>query len=154
MKRLFVVLFVFLSLLGASCDTVPSVQTGDPYENPYFSGSADVGKTLPDNYVTQAWNPYFILGRVVKIALSFLGVGALSLLVYSGYTWMTAAGNDDKITEAKKTMSHAAVGLILIMMSYSLTWYVVARLQRATNTYGTMPIGTFGDRPAPWEDKK
>jgi hypothetical protein len=109
----------------------------------------EVGGTLPDQYTSQSQNPYLLVGRIIRIALSFLGVGAVSFMVYAGFMWMTAAGNDDKVTQAKKTMINAVIGLILITMSYSLTWYLVSSVQRSTNTYGA---GTgSGGWELPWE---
>ena len=61
-----------------------------------------------------------IFGRVIS---AFLGmVGALSLLVfvYAGVTYLTAAGEEKRVTKAKDTMKYALIGLFLIMSAYVL----------------------------------
>ncbi len=135
----------FVPFSAQAADFFPSEPTPTPSSintNPYqqtdnkYLPSLDQ-LAVPVSYATQSRDPFVLIGRIIRIALSFLGIGAVSLMVYAGFTWMTAAGNEEKVSEAKKTMRNAAIGLILILMSYSLTWFVVSRLQRATNTYGT-----------------
>jgi hypothetical protein len=44
---------------------------------------------------------------------------------------MTAAGNEEQITKAKKTMTAAAIGLIIILAAWGIAIYVAAALRRA-----------------------
>lgn len=132
-------LAIFVPVVSVNASVADTLINGgsqqQPFQtNPYNQGLSEL--EVPNSYATQSRDPYTLIGRIIRIALSFLGVGATALMVYAGVMWMTAAGNDEKVSEAKKTLRNALIGLILIMMSYSLTWYVVSRLQRATNTYG------------------
>jgi cytochrome bd-type quinol oxidase subunit 2 len=75
-----------------------------------------------------------ILGTVVQTALSFIGIIFLSLMVYAGYLWMTARGEQDQIERAKKMITAAIIGLIITVGAYSITAFVVPRLlNRATS---------------------
>ena len=47
--------------------------------------------------------------RIVRVALSVLGVVFLVLTVYAGFTWMTAAGNDDRVARAKKIITSSVI---------------------------------------------
>lgn len=143
--RIFIFITAFFSLLALTAGSVSAsaldifVEGGkqkQELETNFYNKSLSE-LDLPNQYTSQSKDPYELIGRIIRIALSFLGIGAVSLMVYAGFTWMTAAGNEEKVSEAKKTMRNAAIGLILILMSYSLTWFVVSRLQRATNTYGS-----------------
>ncbi len=64
--------------------------------------------------------------RILKYLLS--GLGALTLLtaIYGGATWMLAAGNEEKITKARKTLGYAVLGLIIVLGSYSIISFVYA----------------------------
>jgi hypothetical protein len=53
-------------------------------------------------------------------------------MIYGGYNWMTAAGDEAKIDKAKATLKAAIIGLALILMSYALTKFVFDQLLSAT----------------------
>ena len=77
-------------------------------------------------------NPAEIVGSIIGIVLSVLGVIAVILILYSGFIWMTAAGNTEKIDKAKKILGNAIVGLIIILMAYSITYFVTTKLLEAS----------------------
>ena len=48
--------------------------------------------------------------KIVRIILGFVGVIAISIIIYAGYIWMTSAGNSERIEKAKKILIGAPVG--------------------------------------------
>lgn len=81
-------------------------------------------------------NPIETVNQVIRVLLSFMGIGTIALMLYAGFLWMTAAGNDEAVTKAKKTLQNAVIGLVLIMSAYSLTIFVARRVQRESGSYG------------------
>lgn len=79
--------------------------------------------------------PAEIIAQVISYALSFLGVLFLSLLIYAGFLWMTAAGDQEKITKAKDILQSSVIGLIIIISSYTITYFVLQNLTKAAGTY-------------------
>jgi len=81
------------------------------------------------------------VGRFVSILLSVLGVLFTVLIVYAGFLWMTASGDETKVEKAKKIISSSIIGLIIILMAYSITNFVVPRLMQdsITTTAPTPP---------------
>jgi hypothetical protein len=69
-----------------------------------------------------------IIGGIIKIVLSFLGIVFFVLILYSGILWMTSGGNQTKIETAKQTISSATIGWIIVMSSYSLSVYIMSKL--------------------------
>lgn len=61
-----------------------------------------------------------IIGRVVGVILGILGSLSLVMFVFGGITWMTAAGNEEKIKKAKNTIVYSVFGLIVAFSSYAL----------------------------------
>lgn len=65
---------------------------------------------------------------LIKMVLSFTGFLFLVLVVYGGYLWMTAGGNEETLTKARQIIGKAIVGFVVIMAAYSLTvfvgWYI------------------------------
>jgi len=60
------------------------------------------------------------IGVVIKVALSLIGVVFIILMVYGGYNWMTAAGEEEKVRKAKDTIWRAVIGLIITIGSYAI----------------------------------
>ncbi len=66
-----------------------------------------------------------IVGEIIAVALTLLGIIFLALMVYAGVLWMIAAGNEDKVTRSKDTMRRAAIGLIIVVGSYAISQFVI-----------------------------
>ena len=81
-------------------------------------------------------NPIDIAATIVNLVLGFLGVLLVILIVYAGFMWMTAAGNEDKISEAKKLMGAGVVGLVIILAAYAIAAFVINQLVEATGYNG------------------
>ncbi len=64
------------------------------------------------------------IGNIVGIALSFIGVLFLGLMIYGGFYWMLARGNQQEVTKAKDLIEAAVIGLIIVMAAYAITAYI------------------------------
>lgn len=67
-----------------------------------------------------------IIGRIVLTFLSLLGVIFISYTVYGGYLWMTAAGNEEKITKAKSILRQGIIGLVIILSAAAIYALVIS----------------------------
>lgn len=67
------------------------------------------------------------LGLIVFTLLTFIGVIFTALILYGGLRWMTARGNEEEVTQAKKIIRNSIIGLIITVASYSI-WAVLARV--------------------------
>jgi hypothetical protein len=65
-----------------------------------------------------------IIGAIIGTFLSFLGIIFLSLIMYGGFIWMTAGGNETKVIKAKQVLQQAIIGVIIVMAAYSITAFV------------------------------
>lgn len=74
----------------------------------------------------------YTVARIINVALGLLGIVAVVLIVYAGFTWMTAGGNEEKIKSAQKTLMAAVIGLVIILSAYAITDFVVKELYTAT----------------------
>lgn len=68
-----------------------------------------------------------IVVEFIQIILGLLGIIFVSLILMGGYRWMTAAGNQDKVEAAQQTLTKAIIGLLIILASYSITWFITRR---------------------------
>jgi len=73
-------------------------------------------------------DPRTIAGRIINIALGTLGVIAVGIIIYAGYLWMTASGDEDKISDAKKILKNGLIGLVIILSSWAIATFILTRL--------------------------
>jgi len=79
-----------------------------------------------------------IVATVIKAFLGLLGVIFVVLVVYAGYNWMTAGGDEGKVTKSKQTLSRAVIGLIIVVAAYSITYFVFSNLDTVIDSGGGM----------------
>ncbi len=91
------------------------------------AGTAAYGAGKPADIST-------VIGTIIKAVLGFLGTVALILVIYGGFLWMTAGGNEEKVTKARKLLLNAVVGLIIIVSAYSITTFVIGAISGAAGT--------------------
>jgi hypothetical protein len=77
------------------------------------SGLAKYGSSVP-----------VLAGSIIGTALSMISVIFFILMVYGGFLWMTAHGDEGTVTKAKETIIGAIIGIIIILASYAITNYV------------------------------
>jgi hypothetical protein len=59
-----------------------------------------------------------IFGFAINWLLIFAGVIALIIVILSGIKYITAGGDQKKLDTAKRTLTYALLGLILIFISF------------------------------------
>lgn len=79
------------------------------------------------------------VGLVVKGALSMVGAIFLILMVYAGYLWMTARGEEEQVKKSQKIIFSSIIGLVIVVASYSITNFVVLTILSKTTTGSTLP---------------
>ena len=84
-------------------------------------------------------DPRDVVANVIKVVLGFLGTIAVVLIIVAGFQWMTAAGSEDKIAKAKKIMTAAVIGLVIVLMAYALSTFVINAIISATNPSTALP---------------
>lgn len=65
------------------------------------------------------------LGSVVFGLLSFTGVVFTALILYGGYRWMLARGNEQEVERGKAIIRSAIIGLVITLASYSI-WLTIS----------------------------
>jgi len=64
------------------------------------------------------------VGQIVGSVLALIGVLFFVLMIYGGITWMTAGGNETTVTNAKKTITAAVIGLVIVISAYAITLFL------------------------------
>ncbi len=117
-----VLIISFLILYTAFAD-LRLVGTASAYS---FSESSGLNRTAQEaGFKTETTNNQNVfltkIGKVISLLLGILGVAFMGLLIYGGFTWMSARGNESEAEKAKKIMTNAVIGLIIILSAYAIT---------------------------------
>jgi hypothetical protein len=100
---------------------------------PYFVFAESPLERL-ENVATGENGPYQVadettlatnVGLIVNAAFGLLGALFIILIILAGFNWMTAEGNDEKISKSKDKLKSAIIGLVIILASYSI-WKLIA----------------------------
>lgn len=70
--------------------------------------------------------------NVVQWVLGFLGLVAVIMILIGGFQWMTAGGNEEKVASAKKIISAAVIGLIVVLLAWAIVIFVVSQTSDLT----------------------
>jgi len=71
------------------------------------------------------------IGIIVQALLQIIGVIFFILILYGGFKWMSASGEQKKIEEAQKVITHSIIGLIIVVLAYAISVFIVSSLQKA-----------------------
>ena len=69
-----------------------------------------------------------VVVNIIQFLLGFLAIIAIIIVLYAGFQWMTAAGNEEKITSARGTLTAGLIGLVIILAAYAITSFVINQL--------------------------
>ncbi len=69
--------------------------------------------------------------ELIKILLSFAGVIAVVMLVLGGYWYMAAGGNEEMSEKGRKTILNFVLGLVVIILAYTLVSIISSTLTGA-----------------------
>ena len=67
-----------------------------------------------------------LIGTIIKTILGLTGVIFMIMIVAAGDLWMTASGNEEKITKARTMIFNAAVGIIIVFGAYIATDFITS----------------------------
>ena len=66
-----------------------------------------------------------IAKNIISVLLWIVGMASIIVIVYSGITFITSAGNPSQITRAKTMLLYAVVGLVVSILAYAIVNFIV-----------------------------
>ena len=95
--------------IGAEVDPVTYDKTVNPED------------TLADNVAT-----------IINNALAILGTACVIVIIIGGVNYMTSSGDAGKVKKAKDTILYGAIGLIICVLAFAITNFVVMGILKNT----------------------
>lgn len=72
------------------------------------------------------------IASIINVFMGLLGIIAVVIILYGGFMWMTAAGNEERVDKARKMIVSGVIGLAIILSAYAIARFVVGSLVNAT----------------------
>jgi len=104
----------------------------------YAQDTIPIKNPLGDNN----FDPRLVIGYVIGAVLGIVGSIALVMFIAGGLTWMTAAGNPDKVKKGKDIIVWSVIGLAVIFLAYALVQFALSAFIGST-------LGESGGSGAP-----
>ena len=70
------------------------------------------------------------LMTIINYLLTFLGALFLLGVIYAGFLWMTAKGNEEQVTKSKEMIKQFIIGLIIILSARIITEFILINIGR------------------------
>jgi hypothetical protein len=87
------------------------------------------GLNFANNIGLQNANPKNVIVNVIQVLLSFLAIIAVIIVLIGGFLWMTAGGNDEKVTQGRKYIVNGAIGLLIVLAAFAITNFLINTIQ-------------------------
>lgn len=91
--------------------------------NPFGNGGGIAGNGTISGLAT----------TIINILLGLAGIVAVFMIIIGGYQWMTARGNETQVTNGRKTLINALIGLVIVVLSFAVVQVVVSFLTKGTS---------------------
>jgi hypothetical protein len=76
------------------------------------------------SYMDTTNSPFVLIGNVLQSVLTLMGAVAVIMIIYAGVTISASRGNEEAVKKGKKMITYAIMGLIIIIVSWSIVSWV------------------------------
>ncbi len=90
------------------------------------SGCSNSTANLPD-----------VIRKIINAVIFVLGTVAVIVIIYGGFQYMTSTGDANKIKKAKDTILYATIGLIICVLAFAITNFVINIIKDSQKTQST-----------------
>lgn len=107
--------FIFLFLVFNTCQAEWNFNTA--------SGLETTG--APAGYDINTEKPPILALMLMALVFPLFGGIFLITMIYAGYLWMTAQGNQEQVEKSKKIIINASIGLAVILSAWAITYFLL-----------------------------
>lgn len=130
-KFLFILVFTFIlatpayAAIGIDPRLYPEGSPTISGEKPEFE-KVDDSKVIAGPEMNVDKSRVLLTQRVVNFLFGIAGIVAIYFIVSNAWWLIASAGNEEKVTEHKKGLMWAVVGLVLVILSYSIIRFIIS----------------------------
>ena len=91
-----------------------------------------------------------LIGSAIQIVFIAAGLAVLIFIVWAAFDWITSGGDKEKVAGARRKITNAIIGLVLLALAYFITALVSDLVGIPILTTGEIPLlGGNGTTTAP-----
>lgn len=137
MARYLIAILIFFTAFSVpvSASPIDGCQSNDQLTTfkAVLERAACAGKITTPNATGETQSIINLVGGVLTIAYSLLGIVFVTLLVYAGYLWLTARGNEEQVTRAQTLLRNSLIGIIIVFTAFIISREIVSLLKDVTD---------------------
>lgn len=146
-KNIITTITIVLALLALLAPSVSAQLGPDPFGN--RANTINIGKQLPNkNFGVAAPETGGMIGTILKNVLIIFftvgGIGTVIYFVWGAVDWILSGGDKEKVAGARKKMTTAIIGLVLLALSFFII-QVVGEIV-GFNPLGAIQIKSLGEQ--------
>ena len=134
---------IFLALMSLGVASVLSLSVASTNASAQVSSGINAA-TTDEMKNKQIDGSNGVIRIVSNILIWVVGIVAVIMIVWSGFKYITAAGDSGKIASAKSSLIYAIVGLIIAILAYAIVNFVMERLNVSSTPGGSSGGGSSG----------
>ncbi len=77
------------------------------------------------NNVNPADVPKTLASFFINLASGFSGLVLVFIIIYGGYTYLTSAGDPQKVEKAQKTIVNGIIGTVLVVFAWTIANFIL-----------------------------
>ncbi|MBI4652912.1 hypothetical protein HY750_01530 [Candidatus Kuenenbacteria bacterium] len=129
-KTISKIVFSFFLIIFCASLVMPIIANGAALNSTDILNTSDIAKS---GLQTQNTSLQTIIMNIINIVLGFLGIIAIIIVIIGGFKWMTSGKKKKKTTDARKLIIAGLVGLIIILIAYTIVNFVLTTTLDTTN---------------------
>lgn len=133
-KITLIIVLIFLSVLffvnSVNAETTPDTSIGQDINTQLNAFGGEFGANTE-----QTSDVRIIVARIIRIFLSLMATITVAYIIYGGYLYMTSGGSDERIGKAQKIIFYGAIGLAIMLTSFSIVSFVYKSIYGVINPW-------------------
>lgn len=94
----------------------------------FLTTFADAKLKLDDKLLPKA-DETTVTNGLLNGVYTAAGIVAVVVIIVAGFFYVTSQGSSENIRRAKNAILYASIGLVVVIMAFSITWFVTNRLK-------------------------
>lgn len=90
--------------------------------------TGNLGIFFSKSFYKNPVNPSQAIAMLILFLLSLIGLIFVLLMIYGGFRWLTAQGNQGQVDEARAVIINAVLGAIVVFSAYSIVSFFLKNL--------------------------
>ena len=103
---------------------LPGISQAVNFEPSVGDQTGTITKVLSQDLSLGTESPVTVVFDLINTALTLLGTVCVILIIYAGFIWVWARGNQEEVQRAKEILQGTIIGLLIVLASLGIARFV------------------------------